>query len=115
MEHLVKTFEGILFIVASTDPIDGPIDSLDLNVYEKPFTTTITRNLIFVKVNNTDNPRDNWKLSAISLPVGGTPTENIAIESLTIFLPNGENINYRFTLRILSYQEVLHLEEWFQF
>lgn len=89
---LVKTFEGILFIVASTDSINRPYDSLDLNVYEKPFTTTITRKLIFVKVNNTDNPRDNWKLSAISLPVGGTPTENIAIESITIFLPNGENI-----------------------
>ena len=89
---LVKTFEGVLFIVASIDPIDGPIDSLDLNVYEKPFTTTITRNLIFVKVNNTDNPRENWKLGAISLPVGGTPTENIAIESLTIFLPNGETL-----------------------
>ena len=34
---LTKTFEGILFIVASSDPINGPIDSLDLDVYEKPF------------------------------------------------------------------------------
>ena len=89
---LVKTFEGILFIVASSDPIDGTIDSLDLNVYEKPFTTTITRNMIFVKINNSDNPRNNWKLSSISLPVGGTPTQNIEIESLSIFLPNGETI-----------------------
>ena len=87
---LTKTYEGTLFIVASSDSINGTVDSLNLDVYEKPFSTTITRNIIFVKVNNTDNPRDNWKISAISLPVGGTLTENIAIESLTIYLPNGE-------------------------
>ena len=89
---LTKTFEGVLFIVASTEPINDETDSLDLDVYEKPFTTTITRNIIFVKVRNTDNPRLNWKISEVSLPVGGTPTENIAIEKVTIHMPNGEII-----------------------
>lgn len=87
---VVKTFEGVLFIVASSDSLNGPIDSLNLDVYEKAFTTTITRNVIFEKINNTENPLLNWKISAISLPSGGTLTENIAIESVTVYLPNGE-------------------------
>ncbi len=72
---LTKTFEGILFIVASNEPIDVPIDEIDLDVYEKPFSTSITRNLKFVKIDNTENPLDNWILTAVSLPVGGTPDE----------------------------------------
>jgi len=87
---LTKTFDGILFIVASEDSLS--LDSLDLNVYEKPFTTTITRNIIFVKKENSNNPLNNWKISAVSLAEGGTLTDNIAIKSMTIFLPNGESI-----------------------
>jgi hypothetical protein len=89
---LTKTFEGVLFIVASSEPIDVPLDEIDLDVYEKSFSTVITRNLKFVKVNNTQDPRKNWKLDAISLPVGGTLDENIEIESVTIYLPEGESI-----------------------
>lgn len=87
---LTKTFDGILFIVASEDSLS--LDSLDLNVYEKPFTTTVTRKIIFVKVDNSDRPLRNWKISAVSLAEGGTLTDNIAIKSMTIFLPNGESI-----------------------
>jgi len=87
---LTKTFEGILFIVASSDSITGDIDSLDLDVYEKPFTTTITRNLIFAKIDNSVNPMKNWKIVSVSLAEGGTLTDNIEIESVSIFLPNGE-------------------------
>ena len=90
--NIVKTFEGVLFIVASTDSLTGRLDSIDLDVYEKPFSTTITRNVVFVKVDDTDDPTKNWKLSSISLPVGGTLTENIAIESLTVYLPDGETL-----------------------
>lgn len=89
---LTKTFEGVLFIAASLEPLDGNIDSLDLNVYEKPFSTTITRNVVFVKVDNSEMPLRNWKLSAISLPVGGTLTENISIEKLIVYLPSGETL-----------------------
>lgn len=92
---LTKTFEGVLFIVASLDSINRNIDSLDLNVYEKPFNTTVSRNLIFVKrdsVAESDSIRHNWKIESVSLPVGGTFTENILIESLTVFLPDGETI-----------------------
>ena len=89
---LTKTFEGVLFIVAASEPIDVPIDEIDLDVYEKSFSTVITRNLKFVKVDNTEDPRKNWKLVAISLPVGGTLDNNIEIESVTIYLPDGESI-----------------------
>jgi hypothetical protein len=87
---LTKTFEGVLFIVASLDSINSETDSLDLDVYEKPFSSTITRNLVFVKVGNSDFPEKNWKLDATSLPVGGTLTDNISIEKLVIYLPDGD-------------------------
>ncbi len=92
---LTKTFEGVLFIVASTDSLTGSLDSTALNVYKKSFTTTITRKIIFVKKDNSKNPMKNWRISAVSLAEGGTPTENIAIKSMTIFLPNGESINIK--------------------
>lgn len=90
---LTKTFDGILFIVASSDSLTGNLDSTDFNVYKKSFTTTVTRKIIFVKKDNSDNPLNNWKISAVSLAEGGTLTDNIAIKSMTIFLPNGESIN----------------------
>ncbi|MEE9429627.1 MAG: hypothetical protein V3V16_01225 [Melioribacteraceae bacterium] len=87
---LTKTFKGILFIVASLDSLSR--DSLDLNVYEKEFTTTVTRKILFVKIDNSDRPLRNWKIAAVSLAEGGTLTDNIAIKNMTIFLPNGESI-----------------------
>ena len=90
---LTKTFEGILFIVASTDSITENLDRADLTVYKKSFTTTTTRKIIFVKKDNSKNPMKNWKISAVSLVEGGTLTDNVAIKSMTILLPNGESIN----------------------
>jgi len=85
---LTKTFEGILFIAASYDSLGEVADT----VIEKPFTSTITRKLIFKKVANTDYPFRNWKIAAISLPEGGTQSPNIDITKLTIFLPGGDTM-----------------------
>jgi hypothetical protein len=85
---LTKTFEGVLFIAASYDSTASEPDT----VIEKPFTSVITRNLIFKKVANTDHPFRNWRLVAISLPEGGTQSPNIDVTKLTVFLPNGDTI-----------------------
>ncbi|MBK8943874.1 MAG: hypothetical protein IPM32_01265 [Ignavibacteriae bacterium] len=89
---LTSNYEGVLFIMASEDSSKGGWGNIDLDVYEKPFNTTIKRNLIFTKIANTSNPDSNWRLTSISLPEGGTLTENIEIESIKIYLPNNEEI-----------------------
>jgi hypothetical protein len=85
---VTKTFEGVLFIAASYDPNASEPDT----VIQKPFTSVITRNLIFKKIANTDRPFLNWRLVAISLPEGGTQSPNIDLTKLTVFLPDGDTI-----------------------
>jgi len=87
--EVTKTFEGILYIAASFDEfVPGDSNVVD-TLIQKSFTTTVTRNIIFVKVNNSILPERNWKIYAMSLPNGGTDTENIEITKLSIVLPNG--------------------------
>jgi len=82
------SFTGNLFIAASYDSVSLG-DSINVDtIIVKPFTSVITRKLIFVRVANTQNPRLNWRLIAISLPAGGTATPNIAIQKLTMLFPN---------------------------
>lgn len=89
---LTKTFTGFLVIAASYDPVvPGDTSAVD-TVIEKPFSTTITRNIIFVKKAKTKRPIDNWKIAAISLPEGGTLTDGIEITKLTMYLPNGDTL-----------------------
>ena len=85
---LTKTFEGILYIAASYDSASETPDT----VIEKPFTSVITRKLIFKKIADTDYPLRNWIIAAVSLPEGGTQSPNIDITRLTIFLPGGDTI-----------------------
>jgi len=85
---LTSTFEGILYISASYNSLSEEPDTL----IEKPFTSVITRKIIFKKIANTDRPFRNWIIVAISLPEGGTQSPNIDITKLTIFLPNGDSM-----------------------
>ena len=85
---LTKTFEGVLFIAASYDSNSVLPDT----VIEKPFTSVVTRNLIFRKIANTDHPFRNWIIAAISLPEGGTQSPNIDITKVTVFLPSGDTL-----------------------
>ncbi len=89
---LTKTFEGILFIAASYDSLVPGNPNVD-TLIQKPFSTTVTRNIVFKKIDNTSFPKRNWRITAISLPEGGTLTENIKIKELTVFLPNGDTIS----------------------
>jgi hypothetical protein len=85
---LTKTFEGVLFIAASYDSGATEPDT----IVQKPFTTVITRKVIFIRIANTPRPWRNWKIAAISLPEGGTPNRNIDITKATIIFSNGDEI-----------------------
>ena len=65
---MTKTFEGKLFIAASYEPFDTLSGNLIDTLVVKDFSTTVTRNIIFEKVNNSASDRLNWRIIAISLP-----------------------------------------------
>ena len=89
---LTTTFEGILFIAASYDPvIPGDTAAID-TLIQKPFTTQITRNIIFVKIAHTMRPYLNWRIAAVSLPEGGTLQSNVNINKMTIYVPGGDSL-----------------------
>jgi len=85
-----KTFTGTLYIAASLDEFAPGDSGVVDTVIEKPFTTVVTRNIIFVKAAETGNQKRDWKIISISLPEGGTGTTNIFITKLTVTLPGGE-------------------------
>ncbi len=82
------TFEGVLFIAASYDSVSYPPDSL----IQKPFTSVITRKIIFVTSGDTIHPYLKWRIAAISLPEGGTLNSNISITKVTAYMPNGDTL-----------------------
>jgi hypothetical protein len=85
---LTKTYDGILFIAAAYDSNSTTPDT----IIRKPFVSVITKNLIFVRIDNTPRPERNWRLTAISLPEGGVLSPNININELTVYLPNSDSI-----------------------
>jgi len=85
---VTKSFEGTLFIEATYDPNASEPDT----VIEKTFASTITRKIIFIKINHTPYPRRNWVIAAVSLPEGGTSSPNIDLMKVTVFLPNGDSL-----------------------
>ena len=85
---LTKTYEGVLLIAAAYSDTSSQPDT----IIQKPFTTTVTRKLIFVKVANTAKPLLNWKLAAISLPEGGTGSTNINIQKVTVSISGQDDL-----------------------
>ena len=90
---LKTTFEGMLYIIAAYDSASANPFDTSLTLIQKPFTTTVTRNIIFKKRDSLNSLMNGWKIVAVSLPEGGTLTDNISIKSMTVFLPNGDTLN----------------------
>lgn len=89
---ITSVFEGRLFIAASYDPFNWGDSNIVDTVIVKDFTTTVTRGILFKKVADTQDPIKNWKIAAVSLPEGGTLTDNIKIRKITVFLPSGDTL-----------------------
>lgn len=73
------TFNNTLVIRAKKDS-----NNTSDTILRKNYTAVVKRNLIFEKVNNSNNPRNNWKLVAWSAIQGGTTTSNSKIQSLQV-------------------------------
>lgn len=88
--HLTLNFEGKLIIAASYDSNSVIPDTL----IEKPCDAVITRNIIFKKVGNSNQPLKNWVIAAISLPEGGTLNQprSIDILKLTAYFEGGDSL-----------------------
>ena len=85
---LTRTFEGTLIIAASYNSSTTAPDT----IIRKPFTSVITKKVVFVRVGNSRFPYRNWRIAAISLPEGGVLSPNIDIQKLTLFLPSGDTL-----------------------
>ena len=80
IEHIV----GGQFITVIYDTSTGAqVDS-----FAKDFTTDAIRKVKFVRINNTDNPRWNWRLDSLT-PVVSLGEDKISIDSLKIYSANG--------------------------
>lgn len=89
---LVQKFEGTLIIQGTLQmPTIGLNSHVDTTL-QKSFYTTITRKIKFDKIKNTGNDTLDWKVSAISLPVGGTTGTNIDISKLKLTTQDGTEI-----------------------
>lgn len=85
---VTRTYQGVLNIAASTQGSGTTPDT----IVTKNFTTTLSRQLLFQRVDSTDNPMLNWKLAGVSLVSGGTTTSNFNINSLTLTLSSGDTV-----------------------
>lgn len=84
-----QMFEGVLYIAGSFGQNTPNADTL----LQKPFTTIITRNIIFIRTGNSDKPLLNWRIAAVSLPEGGTMNTNVKIKKITVSPANGDTIS----------------------
>lgn len=82
------TYEGVLYIAASYDSSSYHPDTL----IQKPFTTVITRKIIFITTGDTVHPALKWRIVAISLPEGGTLNSNINITEVKVYFPDGDSL-----------------------
>lgn len=86
---LIQKFEGILIIVGSFQKETMGIQSRIDTVIEKPFNTIMTRKIKFDRINNTGNDTVDWKITGISLPIGGTEGEDISIQRMILTAQDG--------------------------
>ena len=89
---VTHTFEGILFIAASYDEFTPGDSNVVDTLLQKDFITQVKRNIIMVKIGNHERPILNWKVKSVSLPEGGTLSENIEIKKMTLTFNDGEVI-----------------------
>ncbi len=95
---VTKIFYGTLFIAASYDEFSpGDFNVID-TLIQKEFTSRVTRNVLMIKVAETEDPFLNWRIKAISLPEAemienDEVSNNIQINKMTITFQDGEIID----------------------
>ena len=88
--YLTQKFEGELLIAASyQQSITGNPVRVDTLIH-KPYSTTVTRVIKYVKIGNTGNQLNDWRVIAVSLASGGSNTTNIDIKKITVTFTDGK-------------------------
>ena len=88
--YLTQKFEGELLIAASYQQSTGNGSTEVDTLIHKPYSTTVTRVIKYVKIGNTGNQLNDWRVIATSLASGGTNTNNIDIKKITITFSDGK-------------------------
>lgn len=87
--YLTQKFEGNLLIAASYRQPDSTNKVKVDTLIHKPYSTTVTRVIKYVKVGDTGNQQSDWRVIAVSLAAGGTNTTNINIKKITVTFSDG--------------------------
>ena len=80
----IVTFSGHFRIIGT---VDGVLDTVS-----KPFTESVHRYFRFLRVANTNHPRMNWRLDAVSIVNGGTTNAQIALQKVQVVPPSGDTL-----------------------
>ncbi len=89
---LVQKYQGTMIISGSFQvPTIGINSRVDTTI-TKTFYTTITRMIEFKKVGHIGVDSSDWKITAVSLPNGGTTGDNIIISKLTLTTQDGTEV-----------------------
>jgi hypothetical protein len=89
---LVEKFDGVLIISGSFKQPEPNRPTPADTVIRKQFSTVITRLIKYTKVSNTGDNLVDWKVAGVSLPAGGTETDNIQISKLTLATQDGKTL-----------------------
>ena len=81
---LVQQYDGKLIIAGTFQPPTYGIRTRVDTIIEKPYSTTITRQIHYERIDSTGNDTLDWKVVGISLPAGGTGGDDISIQKLTL-------------------------------
>jgi hypothetical protein len=77
---VTHTLQGFVWITAKYTMQDTTVSTI-----KKNFTETIVRLVKFVRINRTENPRKNWKISEVSAIKGGTTGSQITINEIRFY------------------------------
>ena len=77
---VTHTLSGFIWIRGKYNPGDTVVQTI-----KKNFTETLVRLVQFVRINRTNNPENNWKISAISAIKGGTANSQLTITDVKFY------------------------------
>ena len=87
---LYQKFEGTLFIVGYINQPPDSVKTRPDTTIQKSFTTEIYRKVKLVKIDVTGDPQTDWKITAVSLPQGGTLNPTAKIVKITLTPEEGD-------------------------
>lgn len=79
-----RNVEGEL-VVFDVEPNEDTTEVVVVDSSFKDFSMTGQRKIRFVRIDNSDNPRHNWKLEAVTPFIAYSPDSNVEIDSIMVY------------------------------